>query len=77
MDNELEVLASELPIFNDKHDYKYLSEIAGKGNYIQVAWHKKDHEYLALYGTQAIKLPQIDNSVDFIEQQEVNHGKQS
>ncbi|WP_192815961.1 hypothetical protein [Oenococcus oeni] len=55
MKNELEVLASELPIFTDKNGYKYLIEIASKGNYIQVAWQKKDNEYLALYGTQPFK----------------------
>ncbi|MDN6055085.1 MAG: hypothetical protein L0I47_09120 [Lactococcus lactis] len=67
MKNELEALASELPILTDKSSYKYLSEVAGNGKYIQVAWQKKNAEYLALYGTQSIKLPQIDNSVEFVE----------
>ncbi len=31
---------------------------------------KKDAEYLALYGTQSIKLPQIDNSVEFVDAEE-------
>ena len=38
MKNELEALASELPILTDKSSYKYLSEVAGNGKYIQVAW---------------------------------------
>ena len=67
MKNELEALASELPILTDKSSYKYLSEVAVNGKYIQVAWQKKNAEYLALYGTQSIKLPQIDNSVEFVE----------
>lgn len=46
MKNELEALASELPILNDKSSYKYLSEVAGNGKYIQVAWQKKNAEYL-------------------------------
>lgn len=70
MKNELEVLASELPILTDKSIYKYLSEVAGNGNYIQVAWQKKDTEYLALYGTRSIKLPQNDNSVEFVDAEE-------
>lgn len=57
MKNELEALASELPILTNKSSYKYLSEVAGNGKYIQVAWQKKNAEYLALYGTQSIKLP--------------------
>lgn len=70
MKNELEALASELPILTDKSSYKYLSEVAGNGKYIQVAWQKKNAEYLALYGTQPIKLPQIDNSVEFVDAEE-------
>ncbi|AUJ30951.1 MAG: hypothetical protein ABF991_12850 [Liquorilactobacillus hordei] len=70
MKNELEALASELPILTDKNSYKYLSEVAGNGNYIQVAWQKKDTEYLALYGTHSIKFPQIDNSVEFVDAEE-------
>lgn len=42
MKNELEALASELPILTDKSSYKYLSEVAGNGKYIQVAWQKKE-----------------------------------
>ena len=67
----LDPLASELPILTDKSSYKYLSEVAGNGKYIQVAWQKKNAEYLALYGTQSIKLPQIDNSVEFVDAEEV------
>ncbi len=38
--NELEILASELPILDDKQDYKYFEEIAGIGSYYHVAWQK-------------------------------------
>lgn len=69
MKNELEALASELPILTDKSIYKYLSEVAGNGKYSQVAWQKTDTEYLALYGTRSIKLPQIDNSVEFLDEE--------
>ncbi|WP_438829801.1 hypothetical protein, partial [Lactiplantibacillus plantarum] len=55
----------------NQSSYKYLSEVAGNGKYIQVAWQKKNAEYLALYGTQSIKLPQIDNSVEFVDAEEV------
>lgn len=67
MKNELEALASELPILTDKSSYKYLSEVAGNGKF---AWQKKNAEYLALYGTQSIKLLQIDNSVEFVDAEE-------
>lgn len=39
--NEIEVLASELPILDDKQNYKYIDEIASNGAYYQVAWIKK------------------------------------
>lgn len=41
MKNGLEALASELPILTDKSSYKYLSEVADNGKYIQVAWQKR------------------------------------
>ncbi|QHM67928.1 hypothetical protein C7M49_01896 (plasmid) [Pediococcus pentosaceus] len=69
--NELEVLASELPILDDKQDYKYFEEIAGIGSYYQVAWQKKLDGYIALYGTTPIELKNIDTSNDVFEDEEV------
>ena len=31
MKNELDVLASEFPVLSEKGSYKYLKEVAGKG----------------------------------------------
>ena len=69
--NELEVLASELPVLDDKQNYKYLEEIASNGTYYQVAWLKKQDEYVALYGTAPIELKNIDTSNDVFEDEEV------
>lgn len=63
-------ISKRITYLTDKSSYKYLSEVAGNGKYIQVAWQKKNAEYLALYGTQSIKLPQIDNSVEFVDAEE-------
>ena len=70
MKNELEALASELPILTDKSSYKYLSEIAGNGKYIQVAWQKKNAEYLALYGTTPIQIRSLPTLNDIFEDEE-------
>ena len=51
MNNELAVLASELPVLQAKGTYKYLKEITGNGAYYQVAWQKLSDGYVALYGT--------------------------
>lgn len=69
--NEIEVLASELPILDDKQNYKYIDEIASNGTYYQVAWIKKQDKYLALYGTTPIKLKIVDTSNDVFEDEEV------
>ena len=69
--NEIEVLASELPILDDKQNYKYIDEIASNGVYCQVAWIKKQDKYLALYGTTPIKLKIVDTSNDVFEDEEV------
>ncbi|KAA8371355.1 hypothetical protein WZ78_09505 [Leuconostoc mesenteroides subsp. dextranicum] len=69
--NEIEVLASELPILDDKQNYKYIDEIASNGAYYQVAWIKKQDKYLALYGTTPIKLKIVDTSNDVFEDEEV------
>lgn len=71
INNELEVLASELPILDDKQNYKYLDEVASKGSYYQVAWLKKQDKYLALYGTTPIELKNVDTSNDIFEDEEV------
>lgn len=39
-------------------------------NIFKLRGKKKNAEYLALYGTQSIKLPQIDNSVEFVDAEE-------
>ncbi|MCC7667831.1 hypothetical protein CRI87_12085 [Liquorilactobacillus satsumensis] len=70
MKNELEALASELPILTDKSSYKYLSEVAGNGKYIQVAWQKKNAEYLALYGTTPIQIRSLPTLNDIFEDEE-------
>lgn len=56
MNRELEVLASELPVFQAKGTYKYLKEITGNGAYYQVAWQKLDDGYVALYGATPVKI---------------------
>lgn len=71
INNELEVLASELPILDDKQNYKYLDEVASKGSYYQVAWLKKQEKYLVLYGTTPIELKNVDTSNDVFEDEEV------
>lgn len=45
MNNELAVLASELPVLQTKGAYKYLKEITGNGAYYQVAWQKLTRQY--------------------------------
>lgn len=55
MNNELAVLASELPVLQAKGTYKYLKEITGNGAYYQVAWQKLSDGYVALYGTTSIQ----------------------
>ena len=55
MNNELAVLASELPVLQAKGTYKYLKEITGNGAYYQVAWQKMSDGYVALYGTTSIQ----------------------
>lgn len=55
MSDRLQVLASELPILTRKGNYKYLGEIAGNGQYKQVAWQKTSSKYLPLYGIQELK----------------------
>ncbi|WP_422879804.1 hypothetical protein [Pediococcus acidilactici] len=41
MKNELEALASELPILTDKSSYKYLSEVAGMANIFKLRGKKR------------------------------------
>lgn len=71
INNELEVLSSELPVLNDKQNYKYLEESAGNGAYYQVAWQKTQDGYIALYGTTPIELKNVDISNDVFEDEEV------
>ncbi|MDN6055083.1 MAG: hypothetical protein L0I47_09105 [Lactococcus lactis] len=70
MKNELEALASELPILTDKSSYKYLSEVAGNGKYIQVAWQKLADGYIALYGTTPIQINVAPILNDIFEDEE-------
>lgn len=70
MKNELEALASELPILTDKSSYKYLSEVAGNGKYIQVAWQKLSDGYVALYGTTSIQINVAPILNDIFEDEE-------
>ncbi|WP_349516147.1 hypothetical protein [Leuconostoc suionicum] len=47
--DELEVLSSEVPVSNDKQNYKYLEKGAGNGAYYQVAWQKTSQVYRTLW----------------------------
>ena len=68
MKNELDVLASEFPILSEKGSYKYLKEVAGKGEYFQVAWQKLEDEFVALYGKQEIPIISLNNDILFEEE---------
>lgn len=72
MSNILDVQASELPVLLDKDSYKYLDEISGNGAYYQVAWQQVDDtNYLALYGTEPIKLLTVkDLATEFPDETE-------
>lgn len=70
MPNELEVLASELPVLDSKENFKYIEEVSGDGRYRQVAWQKIASNYIALYGQKELKV--IDNQsleIDFPEEE--------
>ena len=71
MANYTQVLASELPILDDKGNYHYLNEVAGKGEYIKVGWQQSGTEYIALYGTEKINLSITDDLVDIIQDEQV------
>jgi hypothetical protein len=70
MNNELAVLASELPVLQAKGTYKYLKEITGNGAYYQVAWQKLAG-YVALYGTTSIQIRSLPTLNDIFEDEEV------
>lgn len=70
MNNELEVLASELPVLDSKENFKYIEEVSGDGRYCQVAWQKVASNYIALYGQKELKI--INNQsleIDFPEEE--------
>ena len=67
MNNELAVLASELPVLQTKGAYKYLKEITGNGSYYQVAWQKLADGYVALYGTTSIQIRSLPTLNDIFE----------
>ena len=68
MKNELDVLASEFPVLSEKGSYKYLNEVAGKGEYFQVSWQKLEDEFVALYGKQEIPIISLNNDILFEEE---------
>ena len=70
MNNELAVLASELPVLQAKGTYKYLKEITGNGAYYQVAWQKFSDGYVALYGTTSIQTKVAPILNDIFEDEE-------
>jgi hypothetical protein len=70
MNNELAVLASELPVLQTKGAYKYLKEITGNGAYYQVAWQKLVDGYIALYGTTPIQINVAPILNDIFEDEE-------
>ena len=68
MKNELDVLASEFPVLSEKGSYKYLKEVAGKGEHFQVSWQKLEDEFVALYGKQEIPIISLNNDILFEEE---------
>ncbi|MCS8582746.1 MULTISPECIES: hypothetical protein [Latilactobacillus] len=70
MNNELAVLASELPVLQAKGTYKYLKEITGNGAYYQVAWQKLSDGYVSLYGTTSIQTKVAPILNDIFEDEE-------
>ncbi|MCW4399726.1 hypothetical protein LDJ81_12070 [Lentilactobacillus parabuchneri] len=70
MNNELAVLASELPVLQAKGTYKYLKEITGNGAYYQVAWQKLSDGYVALYGKTPIQIRSLPTLNDIFEDEE-------
>ena len=70
MNNELAVLASELPVLQAKGTYKYLKEITGNGAYYQVGWQKLSDGYVALYGTTSIQTKVAPILNDIFEDEE-------
>jgi hypothetical protein len=70
LNNELAVLASELPVLQAKGTYKYLKEITGNGAYYQVAWQKLSDGYVALYGTTPIQIRSLPTLNDIFEDEE-------
>ncbi|MBO2720100.1 hypothetical protein GTP09_14860 [Lactiplantibacillus plantarum] len=72
MNNELAVLASELPVLQAKGTYKYLKEITGNGAYYQVAWQKLSDGYVALYGTTPIQIRSLPTLNDILKMRRGN-----
>ena len=70
MNNELAVLASELPVLQAKRTYKYLKEITENGAYYQAAWQKLADGYVALYGTTPIQIRSLPKLNDIFEDEE-------
>lgn len=70
MNNELAILASELPVLQTKGTYKYLKEITGNGAYYPVAWQKLSDGYVALYGTASIQTKVAPILNDIFEDEE-------
>ncbi|KZE02746.1 hypothetical protein [Lactiplantibacillus plantarum] len=70
MNNELAVLASELPVLQTKEPYKYLKEVTGNGAYYQVAWQKLADGYVALYGKASIQMKTAPILNDVFEDEE-------
>ncbi|EHN59013.1 hypothetical protein [Oenococcus kitaharae] len=70
MNNELEVIASELPVLEVNGAYKYLAEISGNGAYYQVAWQSLAEGYVALYGTTPVPMTSLPTLNDIFEDEE-------